>query len=73
MEKNLFIFIANFIFPICTYATEEVNLGEHSYMNGVKAKFATTLEIILKTPEWTGTTENPPLILSKAVSICKTV
>jgi hypothetical protein len=42
-------------------------------MNGVRAKFATTLEIILKAPEWKGTTANPPLILSKAVSICKTV
>ena len=72
--KQIFILVLIFIFfllPIHIFASEEVHLGEHTDSDGIKSKYAVAESVVVKTPEWTGTTDNPPLQISKAVSIAK--
>jgi hypothetical protein len=60
-----------FILPFSSFASNinEVHLSEYTDINGVKTKFVTSLDVILKTPEWKENMSNPPLPLPKAVSL----
>jgi hypothetical protein len=72
--KQILIAILTFIFfllPIYVFASEEVHLGELTDSDGIKFKYAVAESAIVKTPEWTGSNDSPPLQISKAVIIAK--
>lgn len=68
----LFSLFALFLFSNPTFARDDcdgVHMGSHSDMNGVRTLFCASNDSIMKTPEWDGNTDNPPLKISEALAI----
>ncbi len=48
---------------------EGVHMGSHTDMNGVQTLFCASYDSVMKTPEWDGKSDTPPLKLSEAMTI----
>lgn len=72
--KNLTMFIlavSSILIVASTVSADcdDVHMGSHRDMNGVRTIFCSTKDDVLKTPQWNGYSDNLPLKISRATKI----
>jgi hypothetical protein len=61
-----FLFIE---FALARGDCDGVHMGSHTDMNGVETLFCASYDSVMKSPEWDGKSDTPPLNIAEAISI----